>query len=982
MKNVSRRMNMKKGISMLLALVLVLSLLPVAALADEAAPAQIDGVYQIGTPQELLWFANKVNSGSRDLKGALTADIDMTGQDMTGQQWPGIGTSNSRFSGTFNGNNHVVTLKDTTWGLFGFVKGSEYISGATTYPVAEIRNVVVAGTVRNSAVVQNAINAHISGCINRATISNAGSSCIGGIVGSSGYNQNGNSFQNDLLIENCGNEASISGNEYIAGIIGEASEVNTRIVGCYNTGNIHGNRYIGGIAGWTKGYVGTGLVENCYNTGRVTGSTYVAGIVGYMANGTAVRNCFNTGNTTYAITGGRYNHTANIVNSYFLGTNSAKVSPDYIEIPTYNDTTNEIQSRAAAKSGPEMSSVEFAQLLGSAFQASCPSAVLTWQTASGHTGEVCENCGLGSVEKEVYDISFSTGDGYTLVGDDHVTRGSAYTFYLELTDGFWKNGHTFSLKVNGVEVGAATDGSFTVLNVTGPLSITVTGVEAIPGSFAVKLPPEGYGYRIQGEKTVALGEDYVFSISFLNGFSEGDDFAVTAREVVQADQIPEIRTLTKNGDGNYVITNVQKTYEILVSGVKVTPTVDPVTVTFTVSEGYNNFHVAPNSGTAMMDVTLTVPYFDLSLYGLERYYYNPTCYMDGDVIQSVQKAGTPEIAYNHITVMHAFIAATEVFRLKYDPSKVGTGESYKQDPTRFSNENPNAAVSWTQGPGSSFMDFWEHGTNMNYYVNYTYPLGAPAWGSTSDQIEIHDGDDITLHLITGPGSGSRFGVFTVNDTNAKFQQTAIRDEYTVDQGQKLTLTLYWTNTTGNYTTRYDKMAGQQLLWAPYGYHVPDVSQWFRTPFGQMPEAVDPDSGEEMEPIQTSAMVTDANGRVTINTAGIEPGVYYIAALGGFTAGGGADQAGFVSTGAEAGVSYFKLTIREYNGKTGDINNDTRINSTDAVLMLRYAAGMNVELNEAIADVNGDGKVNSTDAVLVLRYAAGTLTEFPVDKKAE
>ena len=62
---------------------------------------------------------------------------------------------------------------------------------------------------------------------------------------------------------------------------------------------------------------------------------------------------------------------------------------------------------------------------------------------------------------------------------------------------------------------------------------------------------------------------------------------------------------------------------------------------------------------------------------------------------------------------------------------------------------------------------------------------------------------------------------------------------------------------------------------------------------------------------------------------------------------------------------------------GDVNGDGKINTSDAVQILKYAAGM-VQLDEnqqAAADINHDGKVNTADAVLILKYAAGMITEF-------
>ena len=85
-------------------------------------------------------------------------------------------------------------------------------------------------------------------------------------------------------------------------------------------------------------------------------------------------------------------------------------------------------------------------------------------------------------------------------------------------------------------------------------------------------------------------------------------------------------------------------------------------------------------------------------------------------------------------------------------------------------------------------------------------------------------------------------------------------------------------------------------------------------------------------------------------------------------------------GSEIAEISTELQIRVGEGTVtwGDVNGDGKVNSTDAVLILRYAAQLGVDIDTAAADVNGDGKINSTDAVLVLRYAAQLITKFPVE----
>ena len=74
----------------------------------------------------------------------------------------------------------------------------------------------------------------------------------------------------------------------------------------------------------------------------------------------------------------------------------------------------------------------------------------------------------------------------------------------------------------------------------------------------------------------------------------------------------------------------------------------------------------------------------------------------------------------------------------------------------------------------------------------------------------------------------------------------------------------------------------------------------------------------------------------------------------------------------------QIRVGEGTVTWGDVNGDGKVNSTDAVLILRYAAQLGVDIDMAAADVNGDGKINSTDAVLILRYAAQLITKFPVE----
>ena len=59
----------------------------------------------------------------------------------------------------------------------------------------------------------------------------------------------------------------------------------------------------------------------------------------------------------------------------------------------------------------------------------------------------------------------------------------------------------------------------------------------------------------------------------------------------------------------------------------------------------------------------------------------------------------------------------------------------------------------------------------------------------------------------------------------------------------------------------------------------------------------------------------------------------------------------------------------------DVNADGTVTSTDAMQVLRAAAGLRelTAVQLLILDINGDGEITSTDAMQILRLAAGLRT---------
>ena len=76
------------------------------------------------------------------------------------------------------------------------------------------------------------------------------------------------------------------------------------------------------------------------------------------------------------------------------------------------------------------------------------------------------------------------------------------------------------------------------------------------------------------------------------------------------------------------------------------------------------------------------------------------------------------------------------------------------------------------------------------------------------------------------------------------------------------------------------------------------------------------------------------------------------------------------------------TIPKTGTPAGDVNGDGKIDTNDAIAVMRYDALLETLSDEAIAaaDVNGDGKADIIDAILILQYDSEIISEFPVNKK--
>ena len=209
------------------------------AMADDLQP--IDGVYQIGSAQDLLAFSNVVKTNTPNANAVLTADIDMSGQTWVKIGWDYDG---QRFCGTFNGQGHriknlTITNGGDKIGLFGCVKN---------------------GTIKNLII--------------DSSCSISGETYVAALIGCCQKTSHDTDGTFVVNIENVGVECNVTGTgANVSAFVGcnFNGDIQIQIRNCYNTGIISGNRESGIFSGWF-GNNGDTRVTNCWNTGKLIGA--------------------------------------------------------------------------------------------------------------------------------------------------------------------------------------------------------------------------------------------------------------------------------------------------------------------------------------------------------------------------------------------------------------------------------------------------------------------------------------------------------------------------------------------------------------------------------------------------------------------------------------------------------------------------------------------------------------------------------------
>lgn len=320
-----------KVMAMLLSFAVVFSMMPGAVFADTGA----DTATVITTAEQ---FA-AMNAGGNYKLGA---DITVT-------------TPYKKFSGTFDGDGHTVTLKlNVTSGSAGLF--------AETSSGANISNVIVAAEVSSSV---GSSSYGTGGLIGKVSGSTTVNSC--GVTGT---------VKNTYSTSNYGT--------YVGGLVGFIAAnctVNNSFSSCnISNSGTSGSATTGGLIGKTSNYY-TLDVSNCYSSGSITGNKgYAGGLTGYVYCSNSYKhsysNCYAAGTVTLTgAAGNAYGFAYSYATTGFTFTNCY-----------YNNTNskgfNKTSSGIVGKSSDDLKSL--AETLGNAYLSDTQGAnngypILSWQ---------------------------------------------------------------------------------------------------------------------------------------------------------------------------------------------------------------------------------------------------------------------------------------------------------------------------------------------------------------------------------------------------------------------------------------------------------------------------------------------------------------------------------------------------------------------------------------------------------------------------
>ena len=187
---------------------------------------------------------------------------------------------------------------------------------------------------------------------------------------------------------------------------------------------------------------------------------------------------------------------------------------------------------------------------------------------------------------------------------------------------------------------------------------------------------------------------------------------------------------------------------------------DKVTVWVTMSNDGVPLMGNDEDNTKLSHVKVTVPYFDLGKYGLDRF---KRCHTAVDPNMGHKGAYTDNVAVERPTYFHLLIWLTERYYLGLPESECGKGTSRVFENTNTTTvntifgekaytSNGYGALELKDGTATAtsmlINNLWGHDMNFMYLRNHVYPLMDAGWGATADYILLSDDDVLDIALFT------------------------------------------------------------------------------------------------------------------------------------------------------------------------------------------------------------------------------------------
>ncbi len=243
-------------------------------------PPVVDGVYQISNAKELGIFALMVNSGQKEIDGALIADIDLAGV----VNWTPIGF-NTADNNASDGSANVVTYAGKFDG-----QGHRIFNLTVNFP--EGHGIGLFGTLDVGAEIKNLILDKTCTIIGYDKVGMIGRSTNGG----------------HIYLDCLGNEGVVTANQIAAaGILGNANNGSiAHISNCYSTGVISAGsgKNAALICGWLGSTSPGGQVTNCWSIAEISGQDNNEKVFCRIGNATFTNNysLIGTGNMSKVVT--------------------------------------------------------------------------------------------------------------------------------------------------------------------------------------------------------------------------------------------------------------------------------------------------------------------------------------------------------------------------------------------------------------------------------------------------------------------------------------------------------------------------------------------------------------------------------------------------------------------------------------------------------------------------------------------------------